>query len=145
MAIYSSPPTKPLCSILQVLAGRLGHGFLGLLLAILAGSHILRSDGLFVRGLNSLAVDTFNIRMGRSNASAQVLLPTLSRLLDVIALLVDDTCFGLILGLELNLALQGLDFLRVEEVTVLVTVFNLLLLGNYSVFNLRLFWGWRSS
>jgi predicted alpha-1,6-mannanase (GH76 family) len=80
----------------------------------------------------------------RSNTS-EVLVPALSRLLNFVALLINNACLGLVLGLELNLALKSLDLLRVEKVTILVTVLDLLLLGNDSVLNLGLIRSRRSS
>lgn len=124
-------------SILLVLTRRFSLGLFSLLLTILAGSHILRSSGTFVLALNGLAVDTLNVGVRRSHTS-QVLVPALSRLLDFIALFINNACLGFVLGLELNLALKSFDLLRVKEVAILITVLNLLLLSNDSVLNLGL-------
>jgi hypothetical protein len=97
----------------------------------------LRSGGTFILALNGLAVDTLDVGVRRSNTS-EVLIPALNRLLDFVALLINNTCLGFILGLELNLALKSLDLLRVEKVAILVTILHLLLLSNNSVLNLGL-------
>ncbi|KAI6763636.1 hypothetical protein HG531_013024 [Fusarium graminearum] len=117
-------------SVLLVLAGRLGLGLLSLLLAVLTGSSILRSGSVLDIALDSLAVNAFNIRVRGGNTGAEVLVPTLSGLLDFIALLINNTRLCFILGLELNLALESLHLLRVKEVTILVAILDLFLLSN---------------
>lgn len=52
---------------------------------------------------------------------------TASTKLDFVAICIDDACSRLILGLELDLALERFDLLRVEKVTILVAILNLLL------------------
>jgi hypothetical protein len=125
-------------SILLVLAGRLGLDLLSLLLAILAGSGVLRSGRFFDVALDSLTVDTFNIRVRRGNTGTEVLVPTFGWFFNFVSLLIDDAGFSFILSLKLNLALEGLHLLGVKKVTVLVAIFNLLLLGNHPVLHMGL-------
>jgi hypothetical protein len=121
-------------SVLLILAGRLGLSLLSLLLTILTGGSILRSGSFFDSALDSFAVDTFDIRVGRGNAGTDVLIPTLGGLLNFVALLINNAGLCFILGLELNLALEGLHLLRVKKVAILVAILNLFLLSNNTMF-----------
>lgn len=63
----------------------------------------------------------------RSLGSRNNLGCTASTELNLVAIGIDDTCSRLILGLELNLALERLNLLLVEKVTILITILDLLL------------------
>lgn len=66
----------------------------------------------------------------RSLGSRNNLGCTASTELNLVAIGIDDTCSRLILGLELNLALERLNLLLVEKVTILITILDLLLPRN---------------
>ncbi len=111
------------------LACGLGLPLLLLLLAIAAGSNLLLRRGyVSIRssGNHSLLVHALDIRVGRRNTGDHLF----GMAGNLIAVLINNTDAGLVLGLELDLAFQGLDLLRIEKVTVLVAVLDGLLLRN---------------
>jgi hypothetical protein len=64
--------------------------------------------------------------VGRCNAS-------ISRTFDLVTLRIDDPSSSFVSGLKADFAFQSFDLLVIEEIAVLVSVFNLFFVGEYAV------------
>ncbi|KAK1255792.1 hypothetical protein MKX07_008051 [Trichoderma sp. CBMAI-0711] len=100
---------------------------LRLYFAVTAGSSLPRN--LSALNFGGLLVNTLDVRVRRGHAGNHVVGPTAFGHGDFVSLRIDDACLGLVLGLELDFALKRLDLLIVKQVSVLVSVLNLLFLG----------------
>jgi hypothetical protein len=130
-----------LASRLRFVGLALNALFLLLVLNGLDGGRSIAGFGNFTCFLG-LGVSSLYVRVRRRDT---VLLSRLvgidKAFVDLVALSIDDACTCLVAGLEADLAGEGLDFVVVQDATVLVTVLNALLLGD----NRKVRWDNRSS
>lgn len=113
-------------------AGRLSLELFGFLLAIATGSGVLvlgGLDGLDGLGLGCLLVNTLDIRVRWGDSSGDLTGPAAFGHGNLVTVLINDARLGRVLGFELNFAFQGLDLLFVQQVSVLIPIFDLFLLG----------------
>jgi hypothetical protein len=89
------------------------------LLALIRPDHALNSGRVLkICNAYGLAVNTFHVRVWGSDTS-------IIKRVDLIALGIDNASSGFVSSLEADFAFQSFDLLGIEEITVLIPVFNL--------------------